>query len=87
VKAVGRGADLVALSALLSTTMPNIRATIEALAAAGLRGGVKVIIGGAPVNDGVAREYGADGYAPDATSAVALARSLAAAAAGAGGPP
>jgi 5-methyltetrahydrofolate--homocysteine methyltransferase len=87
VKAVGRGADLVALSALLSTTMPNIRATIEALAAAGLRSRVKVIIGGAPVNEGVAREYEADGYAADATAAVALARSLAGAATGAGGPP
>jgi 5-methyltetrahydrofolate--homocysteine methyltransferase len=87
VRAVRQGVDLVALSALLSTTMPNIRATIEALATAGLRSRVKVIVGGAPVNEGVAREYGADGYAPDATAAVALARDLAGVAPGAGGSP
>jgi 5-methyltetrahydrofolate--homocysteine methyltransferase len=77
VAAVKEGADLLALSALLSTTMPNIKATIEALGAAGLRDKVKVMIGGAPVNDNVAQEYGADGYAADASTAVALARSLA----------
>jgi 5-methyltetrahydrofolate--homocysteine methyltransferase len=77
VAAAKEGADLVALSALLSTTMPNIKATIEALGEAGLREKVKVIIGGAPVNDNVAKEYGADGYAADASTAVALARRLA----------
>jgi 5-methyltetrahydrofolate--homocysteine methyltransferase len=77
VAAAKEGADLVALSALLSTTMPNIKATIEALGAAGLREKVKVMIGGAPVNDNVAKEYGADGYAQDASSAVALARKIA----------
>jgi 5-methyltetrahydrofolate--homocysteine methyltransferase len=77
VAAAKEGADLVALSALLSTTMPNIKATIEALGEAGLRGKVKVMIGGAPVNDNVATEYGADGYAADASTAVALARNLA----------
>jgi 5-methyltetrahydrofolate--homocysteine methyltransferase len=77
VAAVKDGADLVALSALLSTTMPNIKATVEALGEAGLRDKVKVMIGGAPVNDNVAREYGADGYAADASAAVALARKLA----------
>jgi 5-methyltetrahydrofolate--homocysteine methyltransferase len=77
VAAAKDGADLVALSALLSTTMPGIKATIEALAEAGIRDKVKVIIGGAPVNDDVAMQYGADGYAPDASSAVALARRLA----------
>jgi 5-methyltetrahydrofolate--homocysteine methyltransferase len=87
VRAARQGADLVALSALLSTTMPNIRATIEALAASGLRSRVKVIVGGAPVNEGVAREYGADGYAADASAAVALARALAGVAAGTGGSP
>jgi 5-methyltetrahydrofolate--homocysteine methyltransferase len=76
VEAVKQGTDLVALSALLSTTMPNIKATIEALGEAGIRDKVKVMVGGAPVNDDVAKEYGADGYAPDASSAVALARSL-----------
>jgi 5-methyltetrahydrofolate--homocysteine methyltransferase len=77
VAAAKEGADLVALSALLSTTMPNIKATIEALNEAGLRDKVKVIIGGAPVNDNVAKEYGADGYAADASAAVTLARNLA----------
>jgi 5-methyltetrahydrofolate--homocysteine methyltransferase len=77
VAAAREGADLVALSALLSTTMPNIKATIEALGEAGLRDQLKIMIGGAPLNHGVAREYGADGYAADATAAVALARSLA----------
>jgi 5-methyltetrahydrofolate--homocysteine methyltransferase len=77
VAAAKEGADLVALSALLSTTMPNIKATIAALGEAGLRAKVKVMIGGAPVNDNVAKEYGADGYAQDASTAVALARKLA----------
>jgi 5-methyltetrahydrofolate--homocysteine methyltransferase len=77
VEAVEQGADLVALSALLSTTMPNMKATIEALVQAGLRERVKVMVGGAPVSEKVAIEYGADGYAPDATTAVALARNLA----------
>jgi 5-methyltetrahydrofolate--homocysteine methyltransferase len=77
VAAAKEGADLVALSALLSTTMPNIKATVEALGEAGLRDRVKVMIGGAPVNDNVAQEYGADGYAADASAAVALARKLA----------
>jgi 5-methyltetrahydrofolate--homocysteine methyltransferase len=77
VEAVQAGADLVALSALLSTTMPNMKAVIAALAQAGLRERVKVIVGGAPISETVAREYGADGYAPDATGAVALARNLA----------
>jgi 5-methyltetrahydrofolate--homocysteine methyltransferase len=77
VAAAREGADLVALSALLSTTMPSIKATIEALGEAGLRDQVKIMIGGAPLNDNVAREYGADGYAADATAAVALARNLA----------
>ncbi len=56
--------------------MPNIKATIQALGDAGLRDKVKVMIGGAPVNDSVATEYGADGYAEDAAGAVALARRL-----------
>lgn len=68
--------DIVALSALLTTTMPNMKATIDALTAAGLRDKVKVIVGGAPVTEGFARQIGADGYAPDATGAVDLAKSL-----------
>jgi 5-methyltetrahydrofolate--homocysteine methyltransferase len=69
-------ADIVALSALLTTTMPNMKATIEALRKAGLRERVKVIIGGAPVTEGYAQQIGADGYSPDASRAVSLAKSL-----------
>jgi 5-methyltetrahydrofolate--homocysteine methyltransferase len=68
--------DLVALSALLTTTMPNMKATLEALHAAGLREQVKVIIGGAPVTEAYAQGIGADGYSPDASRAVAVAKSL-----------
>jgi 5-methyltetrahydrofolate--homocysteine methyltransferase len=71
-----QGADIVALSALLTTTMPNMKVTIEALRAAGLRERVKVIIGGAPVTEGYAQQIGADGYSPDASRAVSLAKSL-----------
>jgi 5-methyltetrahydrofolate--homocysteine methyltransferase len=67
---------LVGLSALLTTTMVNMTATIEALQEAGLRGSVKVMVGGAPVTDAFARQVGADAYAPDAASAVDMARSL-----------
>lgn len=70
------GAEIVAMSALLTTTMTNMRATVEALEAAGLREQVKVIIGGAPVSDEYARQIGADGYAADAGQAVKLAKSL-----------
>ena len=68
--------DLVALSALLTTTMPNMEATIQALEAAGLREQVKVIIGGAPVTEEYARRIGADGFAVDASLASKVARSL-----------
>jgi 5-methyltetrahydrofolate--homocysteine methyltransferase len=68
--------NVIALSALLTTTMPNMEATIKALKAAGLRDQVKVIIGGAPVTEQYAREIGADGYAADASRAVSLTRSL-----------
>jgi 5-methyltetrahydrofolate--homocysteine methyltransferase len=69
-------ADLLALSALLTTTMPNMKSTLDALTAAGLREQVKVMIGGAPVTQTYADQIGADGYAPDASRAVALAKSL-----------
>ena len=65
---------LVGLSALLTTTMPQMKDTIEALKAAGLD--TKVVIGGAPVTQAYADEIGADGYAPDAASAVDVAKSL-----------
>jgi 5-methyltetrahydrofolate--homocysteine methyltransferase len=71
-----QGANVVAMSALLTTTMPNMKNTVEALRAAGLREQVKVIIGGAPVTDAYAKQIGADGFAPDASRAVALAKSL-----------
>jgi corrinoid protein of di/trimethylamine methyltransferase len=70
------GANLVGLSALLTTTMSIQRRVIEELAEAGLRDRVKVMVGGAPVNAQWAREIGADGYAEDAVGAVALARRL-----------
>ena len=68
--------DLIALSALLTTTMPSMKSTIDALAAAGLRDRVKVMVGGAPVNQEYADAIGADGYAQDASQAAALAKSL-----------
>lgn len=71
------GANIVAMSALLTTTMPNIKVTLEALKAAGIRDTVKVMVGGAPLTDNYAHDIGADGYAPDASRAVVLARSLA----------
>jgi 5-methyltetrahydrofolate--homocysteine methyltransferase len=67
---------IVGMSALLTTTIPSMRATIEALSEAGLRTAVRAIVGGAPVTDRYAREIGADGYAPDASRAVALAKAL-----------
>jgi 5-methyltetrahydrofolate--homocysteine methyltransferase len=68
--------DIVALSALLTTTMPNMQVTINALKEAGSRDKVKVMVGGAPVTEKYAQQIGADGYAPDASRAVTLARSL-----------
>jgi 5-methyltetrahydrofolate--homocysteine methyltransferase len=71
-----QGGQIVALSALLTTTMPAMKATIEALIAAGLREQVKVMIGGAPITQNYAAQIGADGYSPDASRAVAIAKSL-----------
>jgi len=68
--------DLVGLSALLTTTMPMMRETVEALAIAGVRDKVKVMVGGAGVTQSYADEIGADGYAPDATRAVQKAKQL-----------
>jgi len=73
----GQG-DIVALSALLTTTMPSMRKTIEALQESGVRQNVKVIIGGAPITQEFAEQIGADGYSDNAAGAVRLARSLAA---------
>jgi 5-methyltetrahydrofolate--homocysteine methyltransferase len=68
--------DLIGMSALLTTTMPMMKSTIDALVDAGLREKVKVMVGGAPVTKDYADDIGADGYASDAGSAVELARSL-----------
>jgi len=70
------GADIVAFSALLTTTMPNMKVTIDAIQHAGLRDKVKIIIGGAPVTQEYANQIGADGFASDASRAVSLAQSL-----------
>ncbi len=69
-------AQIVALSALLTTTMINMDATVDAFAQAGLRDDVRIIIGGAPVDQDYADEIGADGYADDAQGAVELANNL-----------
>jgi 5-methyltetrahydrofolate--homocysteine methyltransferase len=68
--------DIVGMSALLSTTMPSMPKTIEALLQAGVRGKVKVMIGGAPVTEKYAQEIKADSYASDAGSAVSKAKEL-----------
>ncbi len=68
--------QVVALSALLTTTMPAMQATVDALTESGLRGQVKVLVGGAPVTPGFAIRIGADGFAPDASSAARKAREL-----------
>lgn len=70
------GAAIIALSALLSTTLPAMESTVGALRAATPAGTVRIMVGGAPVTDEFARRIGADGYAPDAPGAAALARRL-----------
>jgi 5-methyltetrahydrofolate--homocysteine methyltransferase len=68
--------DVIGLSALLTTTVGSMKTTLEALDAAGKRSKVRVIVGGAPVTEAFARSIGADGYAADASRAVALTKSL-----------
>jgi 5-methyltetrahydrofolate--homocysteine methyltransferase len=68
--------DLVGLSALLTTTLPSMETTIQALQESGLRDQVKVLIGGAPVTQDFADTIGADGFAPDASQAARLAKKL-----------
>lgn len=75
-KAAELNADIVGVSALLTTTMRNQKTVIEAVEKSGLRSRVKIMVGGAPVTRRWADEIGADGYAKDAMSAVALARDL-----------
>jgi corrinoid protein of di/trimethylamine methyltransferase len=69
-----KGANIIAMSALLTTTMPAMKTTIEALKQAGVREQVKVLIGGAPITQKYAEEIGADGYSENAVGAVALAK-------------
>ena len=69
---------IIGMAAMLTTTMPVMKAVIEALTEAGLRDKVKVLIGGAPVTSAFAKQIGADAYAPDAATAVDVARGLAA---------
>ncbi len=71
-----QSANLIAMSALLTTTMGSMKDTVASLKSQGLTGKVKVVIGGAPVTQSYADEIGADGYAPDAASAVDKAKAL-----------
>lgn len=73
-----KDASIVCLSALLTTTMPMMKQTIDAITEAGLRDKVKIMIGGAPVTQAFADEISADGFAPDAGSAAKLAKAMAA---------
>ena len=68
--------NMLGLSALLTTTMPMIQTTIDTVKDSGLRDQVKILVGGAPVDQEFAEEVGADGYAPDASTATKLAKSL-----------
>jgi 5-methyltetrahydrofolate--homocysteine methyltransferase len=79
IEAIREGASVVAMSALLTTTMTNMQTAIEAIKEAGLREQVRIIIGGAPITKAYADEIGADGYAEDASSAVRLVKEVLAA--------
>jgi len=70
------GATIIGMSALLTTTMPSMKSVVDAVAQAGLKGKILTMIGGAPVTQNYATEIGADGYAPDAASAVDVAKKL-----------
>jgi 5-methyltetrahydrofolate--homocysteine methyltransferase len=69
-------AQVIGLSALLTTTMPAMKTTVDAVRAAGLKN-TRIVIGGAPITQDVAKQIGADGYGPDAATAVDVARQLA----------
>ena len=70
------GADVIGMSALLTTTMPKMKETINAIEKAGVREKVKILVGGAPVTENYAKEIGADGYGYDAGSAVRIAKAF-----------
>jgi 5-methyltetrahydrofolate--homocysteine methyltransferase len=76
VQAVREGAQLIGMSAMVTTTTPYMKAGIEALQVSGLRHQVKIMVGGAPLTQAYAEEIGADGYAPDASAAVRKAKEL-----------
>ena len=76
ISAIDDGAQVIAMSALLTTTMPTMKTVIDEIKEAGLREQVKVMIGGAPITQGYADEIGADGYARDAASGVDVAKQL-----------
>lgn len=71
-----KGANIVAMSALLTTTMPAMRTTVDALKNAGVREKVKILVGGAPITQRYAEEIGADGFAESAAGAVPLAKKV-----------
>lgn len=73
---VRNGVDVVGMSALLTTTMNNMQDVIEAIDDMGMRDKVKIVVGGAPVTEDFAQQIGADGFAPDASSAVRLVKQL-----------
>ena len=73
---VDKGADILGMSALLTTTMPNMGRTVEAFEEAGLRGEVRIMVGGAPLSQEFADDMGADGYGKDAMACVELAKDL-----------
>jgi 5-methyltetrahydrofolate--homocysteine methyltransferase len=76
VEAARGGVDIVGMSGLLTTTIPAMPVVIEALESAGVRDKVKIMVGGAPVTEAFMQEIGADGYAPDAASAVRVAKEM-----------
>ena len=75
-RAKAENADIIAMSALLTTTMLSMKETIKVIKKAGIRDKVKIMVGGAPVTQSFAEEIGADGYAPDAATAVTKAKEL-----------
>jgi 5-methyltetrahydrofolate--homocysteine methyltransferase len=76
IQAVNDGVQIIGMSAMLTTTMPSMKATIDALKAAGVREKVKVIVGGAPLTQSYADQIGADGFSKDASAAVRKAKEL-----------
>ena len=75
-QAAQEGAQLIGMSAMLTTTMPNMKVTIDALKEAGVRDRIKIMVGGAPLTQAYAEQIGADGYAADASAAVRKAKDL-----------